>query len=308
MIDQDTFEGIIQRDVPYLEGRSWLTDWLFADRQIKRGVNVDMNFHGFEGPTHLEKYFRYLKGYTFPDYFGGSRFDELAAMSVRRDSAVRDTLGLRIPEVSIANVGRYNAQDAILRNFYPVPERQEPRRILDFGAGHGRQANLLFTPVDAHPDQFLVSVDGIAASYLTQSLYYQALGLRVGEYMTGSPDVTFDQLADGNQVVHLPTWRMDMIPDESLDMVMTVQVLRELGRPLFLFAISQFRRVLKPGGALYIRDRAYSHNPNGLDQDEVVRSHGFILEFRPHVKDMIDLHGRPTIWRKPDQDVWLETP
>lgn len=83
-------------------------------------------------------------------------------------------------------------------------------------------------------------------------------------------------------------------------MVCAVHVLREVPREVLLYVIPHFARVLKPGGALYVRDHISFHNPGGMPQDEVLAGHGLALEYYPAVRDGFDVHGVPRIWRKFD--------
>ena len=65
-----------------------------------------------------------------------------------------------------------------------------------------------------------------------------------------------------------------------------------------------FKRVLRPGGMLYIRDHAYTWKPAGkADTEPLLLEQGFSLEFKPHIINDKDLHGVPRIWRKNDPEV-----
>lgn len=305
----ELFEGVKERDSSFLQGRDWLTDWLFVRRQLARGKNTDKNFLGFDGPSHLTTFFRYLKGPSFPDYLPEAVMAPLVDASALRDEDVLSRLGLQCESDLIRKVARYNAQDYVLRQPYAVPARQQARVRLDFGAGHGRQANLIFAPVDNHQrDELqLIAIDGVVSSYLTQALYFQALGLGVGEYVLSSPSITFEELRIGGPVTHLPTWRFDLVPSKSVDEITAVQVLREIPRRLLLWVLQEFARVLKPGGALYVRDSPLQHSPNMLPQEALIGMAGFTLEWRPHVREGVDLHGVPSIWRRQD-DSAFESP
>jgi hypothetical protein len=89
-----------------------------------------------------------------------------------------------------------------------------------------------------------------------------------------------------------------------MDLVMCVQVLPELNSKLIRFIMEQFKRVLKPGGMLYIRDHAYTWKPAGqINVEKLLLELGFNLEFKAHIINDKDLHGIPRIWRNADEEV-----
>ncbi|MEO0983322.1 MAG: class I SAM-dependent methyltransferase [Pseudomonadota bacterium] len=301
----ELFQQIAERDRSYMEGREFLARWLFADKLAAQNRRGEMNFFGFDGPAHVWKFFTWIMNFNYPDFLEPDRVEALMKLSAERDQAVLAKTGGPAFEDKVLNVGRYNAQDFLLQRAYPVRDDRRVRRLLDFGGGHGRMANLS----SGAPESDVVSmtvVDGIPGPYLTQRAYYRALGLSLYDYL--DMDAGAFDMAEGlesSQIVHLPTWRMDLLPDDHYDMVCTVQVLKELPRQLAVHAIGEFARVLKPGGALYIRDHEQFHNPNQLPMDRIIQAAGFVLEFAPHVHDRVDVHGLPRIWRKMDPSLYL---
>jgi hypothetical protein len=93
-------------------------------------------------------------------------------------------------------------------------------------------------------------------------------------------------------------------------MVLCVQVLPEINEQLVIHMLDNFRRCLKPGGALFVRDHETAWQPaHLLKLNELLPKFGFELEFRPYVVDTHpslysghdfppDIHGVPSIWRK----------
>ena len=196
------------------------------------------------------------------------------------------------------NVGLNNAHDFYIPQMYPVQERYKIKNVLDFGAGYGRQANLWSTITDG----IYMAMDAIPNSYCLQHLYFKQLGKPVYDYVENPSDFTFNN--DKKGIYHIPTWRYDLIPDNSFDLVLCVQVLPELNSKLVKTMIKQFNRILKPGGMLYIRDNAYSWKPAGkVNVDNFLQNNNFVLEFKPHVIDKVDILGVPRIWRKVDPEV-----
>ena len=168
-------------------------------------------------------------------------------------------------------------------------------------------ANLAFGAPDT-VTELMVAIDGIPGSYLTQRAYYHGLGLTVSDYIdiadTGR-NFIFAEEASKSQVLHIPTWRMDLLPNGYFDLVICVQVLKEIPRRLLVRVIKEFARVLKPGGSVYIRDHLQFHNPNHMPVDELLKTSGFILEFQPHVRDRVEIHGVPRVWRKIDPELYF---
>ncbi|MDE4146434.1 class I SAM-dependent methyltransferase [Phaeobacter gallaeciensis] len=178
-----------------------------------------------------------------------------------------------------------------------LPERLRPRVVLDFGAGHGRQANLWSGASDDL--ETFIAVDAVPGPYLTQRLYYRALGLDLNDYLD-IPDEKFSLVGGREKVNHLPSWRMDLIPENSVDLIIAVQVLRELTPEFLIFSLRQFKRILRQGGSPYIRDHIGFHNVNGADQDRILHSFGFMPEWQPNWRDQVDVHGVPRRWGNPD--------
>jgi SAM-dependent methyltransferase len=301
------FKSLVEREYDELQHRPWLARWFFADALESRGQRLEMSFYQYEGPQHLRKFFGWISKVNYADYINGHLVDRLCEQSVTRDIECARILNVSIPESVIRFVARYNAQDYVFQRAYPIPERQKIRVLLDFGAGHGRMANLAFAP-DA-TTELLIAVDAIPSSYLTQRAYYHGLGLKTADYLdyfAASRSFSFDETKAVGQVIHLPTWRLELVPNQSVDMVCCVQVLKELPRRLQLYVIGQFARILRPGGALYVRDHVQFHDPTHMPIDEILSTSGFVLEFRPHIHDRVDIHGIPRIWRRFDGTNYLK--
>jgi SAM-dependent methyltransferase len=295
-------------DVPAAAAR-----WLFAERLAARNERSEMSFSAYLGPAHIEKFFGWHRRAEFPDIYG-SLIDDLVEASVETDQKVFAHFRLRYDEALVRKVGRYNAQDYAFQRAYAVPGRQAIKTLLDFGAGHGRMANLAFsTPRAGERIKTYVAVDGIASTYLTQRAYFQALGLSVWDYLDHhDPAASRHEVADAieaalsnHDIVHLTTWCLPLLPTGSIDAVSCVQVLKELPGDLVPWLIPEFSRVVQPAGALYLRDHLQFHNPNHMPIDLLVQAAGFALEFAPMLRDRAEVHGLPRIWRKIDPSLYV---
>ncbi|MCX7017130.1 MAG: class I SAM-dependent methyltransferase [Candidatus Sumerlaeota bacterium] len=297
----DQFRGAYARDERRFAPQ-WLCAWQYQDVRRRRGERyageLPQDFYTYGGPADLVRWFNWCAASALPDYFRHESVEPLIDMSLRFDQSLLERHALTYDWDSYRrSIGRYNAQDYILQNLYPVPERYTVKRILDFGAGYGRQANLW---TQRHPEIVYVAMDAIPLSYCLQHLYYSHLRSSYSDYVLAASPF---RVREEPGVYHLPTWRHDLLPSGFFDMVVCVQVLQELSPKLLLHILDVFWRVLRPGGALYVRDHEGPGPKNRLILDRCLEAHGFDLEFHAHAVDMKDLHGIPRVWRKPDPEV-----
>jgi SAM-dependent methyltransferase len=295
------FDKALQQDRRYL--RRWMVDWKYQrirSRQKKRYADgVISDFFDFKGVQEISGWMNWFTE-DYPDYIGLERLGPLIAESRKLDTKVLERLGVKHDYTHYdLRVGINNAHDFLLPQSYPVPDRRKIKRVVDFGAGYGRQANLWTSQI---PDVTYIGVDAIVSSYSLQHLYYKAISPGLTDYIENPSSFRIDFGKGG--LFHLPTWRLDLIPDNSIDMVMCVQVLPELNDRLAEHILNQFHRILKPGGMFYVRDHAYTWKPSGaFDVEKHLQETGFTLEFRAHIVNNKDLHGVPRIWRKDDPEV-----
>jgi SAM-dependent methyltransferase len=197
------------------------------------------------------------------------------------------------PDIEI--YAHYTAEDYVFQTMIPAPSRRQVRRILDYGAGNGRQLSQW-----AHEDiERYVAVDAIPFSYCVQNAIFGASGKALDEYVLGPDDFSVD---GGSALLkHLPAWRHDLLPSDYFDLVITIMVLPELHPKLIFHLLALFQRVLKPGGAFYIRDWDNAVRHNNLRLTELISSFGFVLEYRPHLDAGKDVYGIPRLWRKREE-------
>ena len=218
----------------------------------------------------------------------------LVDLSRKFDQKIFNKLGRKIEDIAYNKyIGQWNADDFHLANAYPVPSWQQIGTVLDFGAGYGRQANLWHQMVEGLR---YIALDVIRKPYLCQCSYFQFFDIPYSEYVLNPKGF---RIHDKPGIYHLPSWRWDLVNDSSVDMILAIMVLPEL-HPITLFrTLDQFKRVLRPGGALFIRDHGLIvKSANTEDVATALGERGFVLEFRPYVKDQTDLRGIPRIWRK----------
>ena len=184
----------------------------------------------------------------------------------------------------------YNATDYAFQTLHGPS-----KRVLDFGPGYGRQAFLWTTQ---NPSLVFVAVDGIEGPYLLQSRVYETLpNMELIEYLH-DPDgwalPASDQRA--RTLGHLPTWRLDLLPDHYFDLIICVQVLQELPIALVGPLLDQFRRVMGPAGRLYIRDHEEWQPAHDFPVGTYLAQSGWNLIYRHGGVDKQHIHGIPRIW------------
>ncbi len=296
----DLFKDSYAKDKKYI--KKWLVSWAY---QIKRNQKnqkyedtLPDDFYKFQGKQDLVKWMKWFLP-KYPDYIGTEHLQNLINASLENDKKIIKELELDYDFSDYhLNIGLNNAHDFYIPQMYPVQERYKIKNVLDFGAGYGRQANL-WSSVN---DSIYLAMDAIPNAYCLQNLYLKNLGKPFNDYIENPEGFEFHN--DKKGIYHIPTWRYDLIPDNSFDLVLCVQVLPELNSKLVKTMMLQFQRILKPGGVLYIRDNTYSWKPAGkVDVDKFLQKNNFVLEFKPHVIDKVDIIGVPRIWRKIDPEV-----
>ena len=192
-------------------------------------------------------------------------------------------------------VDLYNAEDFMFQNPIQLPNRLQPRKILEIGAGYGRQINLWRKTKNL----VFCSLEAVEAQYLAQNEYYSYVDeLKLNEYFDDTQNFKIQDLPG---IYHLPTWRMDLLPENFFDYVIAVQVLQELGDELIEKLLDIFCKCIKPGGAIYIRDHDLEWVPgHKLNLHEILPDLGFEIEFCPIMKNKHDIFGLPRIYRKPE--------
>ncbi len=299
----DLFKKVHQRDKDqYI--KDWMVNWTYQDVRTKRNVKYEEglpeDFYEYNGPGDIVNWMNW-QNVEKPDYFNQEQVNDLIEKSRTFDQKVYEKHGLELSlEFYDQCVARNNAQDYVLANFYQMLGPISGQRVMDFGAGYGRQANLWSQNGDE--DQLFIGVDAIPKSYCLQHMYYSCTDKKLHDYAV-SPD-SFKITDDSKGIYHLPTWRLDLVPDNYLDKIVTIQVFPELNEKLVKYAISQFHRILKPSGMLLLRDHMSSWRPgHKMDTDKHLTDNGFTLEFKPHIRDRKDLHGIPRIYRKTNQEI-----
>lgn len=275
--------------------------WLFAEKIDKRKSFYD----SFNGVGDIVKWYvdavSHERGGYIPEHLEAPLVERSRAFDLRVLPEISSHISI---EQYDRYIGRWNAGDYYFANAYAVPERFRPKRVLDFGAGFGRQVNLWSQEV---PELVYTAVDIVRNSYLSQNLYFKRSELPLNEYVIDPSSFT---IRNTPGIYHIPSWRWDLVPTGFFDMILAIFVLPEVSVAALTKTLSEFYRVLKPGGGLFIRDHGKMvPSFNGVHVSAELKRLGFVLEFRPYVRgqtrvnEKVDIRGVPRIWRKLDPDI-----
>ena len=271
------------RDAPP-EAVEWLTPQVTGDR---RPWTVDGRvFRSF--PETFQDVLAWYK----PDLMDRLRPLGLTldpAIVARVTAAVLDLCAITgVDSYDAGALARYTALDHRIQTMLGRPVR----RVLDFGSGIGR------TVYAWAPDAAVVSVDATESLYLLQRASYAAL------YGARSVDAIDDQDAvralltsePEPSVIHLPSWLLPMVPDNSVSLIVAAHVLQELPEATLRYVLAHFKRVVAPGGMLYVRDKEFWMPMHRVRVGRELLSQGWELAYRFPGSEGRDIAGVPRLW------------
>lgn len=296
------YKSWAMRSATFLEDRQhnpaaagWLTKHI--ERHPNEPARIGLDFIGFGNTAaralgwykpHKIGIYRSL-GWPVPERLHGRirRGVDSMLAAFRDDPTLTPDAVERLDAYDPEPLTRYTAVDAIFQAMTPTPTHT----VLDFGSGIGR-ASLIWCW--EREDVAFLSVDATESLYLLQAELYRRLYKdRVREfYDRGALTVP---VAPG-VVGHLPTWQLDRLPDQSVDLIIAVAVLNELPPPTLHLALEQFRRVIRPQGLLYIRDQEFWTPEHRLRVGRLLLSQGWHLAFRFPGNEGSDIWGVPRLW------------
>ena len=189
-------------------------------------------------------------------------------------------------------ISEYTAADYLFQNI----TNKKIENVLDFGSGIGRQA------MHWGGDVNFFSIDAIQSLYLLQNRIYSILFPdRLVEYFVNRDACKkIDVSINEKKLYHLPTWQMDLIPDNSIDLIICVQVLNEIDEKTVRYVIEQFKRIAKNNCVLYVRDHENHYTPAlNVRVGKILLDYGFEVVYRYQGLSS-DLEGVPRVWCNTD--------
>lgn len=200
---------------------------------------------------------------------------------------------------------KYRLHNLNLHDLYSLPDvyyttkilGRVPESVIDVGGGWGR----LGMAWHAVGSRVVGVTDSIEQPYVIQHQYLSSVpGADFFETLDGANEEKLNfNMARG--IVHFPLWSLLKIPDESVDAVSTIQVLREVPKECLEFLFSELHRILKKGGVWYIRDNDHEYKNFCMHNVPVtnrLQSIGFKLVHQSSLKQGVDIHGVPRIFQK----------
>lgn len=192
--------------------------------------------------------------------------------------------------------------------FYPqrVSEISKINKVLDFGAGYGRQANLFSDKVLQY-----WATDAIETSYATQNKYLSELAKINNKKYFDDLEENFimDEIINSEGLFHIPSWNLNKIEDGYFDLIICSHILPELTEETFDIVFPMIMNLIRPNGFLYIRDHGLRWQPGHLyDVEKILFDNGFILEYSVFARDKNDIHGIPRIYRKLSKEITHRVP
>jgi len=176
---------------------------------------------------------------------------------------------------------------------------------LDIGPGLG--ANAIYSTLGLNSKY--ISLEANPISYDVQRQFLRALTDSSEQFLDLVDCDTFglskEQIktelnkVDQYRFKLLPSWNFDYLDDASVDLVSATWVLNEINQAGISWLLYQISRSLKVGGYFYIRD-SHLQKPmrHELDYDTALREMGFEQVAILNVKNRIDMHGVPRIYKK----------
>tara|TARA_B100000315_G_C14464017_1_gene535083 strand:- start:1 stop:1056 length:1056 start_codon:yes stop_codon:yes gene_type:complete len=187
-------------------------------------------------------------------------------------------------------ISRYTAIDYKFQNITGA----DINNVLDFGSGIGRQAFQWCS----RPNVNFFSIDVTESLYLLQNEVYNLLfPEKLREYFYDPQRFQKADFYSGKgKLYHMPTWKMDLLPDNYFDLIVCVQVLQEINETTLSYALQQFRRIIKKNGLLFIRDKEFWTPAHKVRVGRELLKQGWELSFKYAGDEGIDIEGVPRLW------------
>lgn len=299
MIDQKAFHWVKDRDFAMMgalrqRAYSWGSTAVYDDSVKRSLVEYGSKFD-------LLGWFNYwTEDWKLGSpYAGEERYEELKQLSADLHERLLGRLFGSLGEIPADHAG-YDVYNAIDANVI-VTKAPNCRSVLDFGAGYGRLGMLLGSLPET---ERYIAVDCVEQSYLLQNLVLDSIFAEgLCEYFDTAFAGQKFEFESGKSIFHLPSWRWDLVPENSVDVVSAVFVLPEINEFALRDFVSNSRRVLAPGGCIYLKDHLYqrkdSNHQGGhrLDTEQLLSDAGFSVIYSGDFEDNVEIYGIPRLYQ-----------
>lgn len=152
-----------------------------------------------------------------------------------------------------------------LHDFFIVNALTDTRRVLEYGAGYGR--NL---PIFRHnPNIKYIAADAIPVSMACFDVFNH------GSFVQGlEPGIDLISELENQVPLYLKTSNLDDLPSASICTMMLIWCVSEMDETSVRDCLANIERLIRPEGAVLVRDNPtpFSHT---IDLDQEIRSLGF---------------------------------
>ena len=310
LVDKDRFNKVASSDLneenKYLAG--WYPNSIIDSAQT--GKSRPWTKEGRKAHSFAQDFFQTLKWYKLEKI---ARFEQKAwnldqeivqkikknfqnLISVALDEVDKNQVDVDNADINIheylsqydtTTISEYTATDYLFQNI----TNREIKNVLDFGSGIARQS------LQWSDKANFISVDAIESLYILQNKIYSILfPERLKEYFIDPENFEVNLNERYPNLFHLPTWKLNLIPDNSLDLIICVQVLNEIDEKTVRYVIRQFKRMAKKNCVLYVRDNEGSYEPGlNIRVGRLLLEEGFEVVYR-YQGLQTDLEGTPRVW------------
>lgn len=217
------------------------------------------------------------------------------------------------PFLEVDNYGEYfdataltRAQDyAFISTFSEINLRGIKHMDVGPGLGsHSFYSRLIW-------DSLYCGIEAYPQTYQIQRNIFRQLGKNINPYLDfvaaenfgvsdSKLETLFSQWIKG--ILHVPSWKAPLIPNNYFDLVTATWVLNELNMAGIVWLLCHCVRTLRVGGLFYIRD-SDKRKPgrHSINYDLLLLELGFEEVKRLQVRNRVDFYGVPRMYRKTDR-------
>ncbi len=255
MMDRHDFQSMVKEDTGRMrgtvgtDGTVWMlqkkefSEKRLSDKEYRKTVEYDKDslIRWIIGTEGSKKH-----AWQTPR---GIDLDHLLRLSNERH---RLLCGNSVSDEYLLNRDKRNVYDF----FYTNVVRHSSRTVADIGAGYARNS-FLFVENGFN----YICVDAVERCYVMQSnVLNELFGSRLVDYWNNRELTQRDiasLLEEGQKqepiVIHIPTWRLDLIPDACVDVSMFVFSLEEMPTKAARYCLDSALRFTSEQGILYLR-------------------------------------------------------
>ncbi len=254
-MNSNDFQKMVREDIDWIKrtvgfsGTSWsLLEKSFSVDKYQQWVTYNQdslitwitggNFSKDNQPDQVDGW-----SWNLPNFID---YSNLIDISQRQH---RQLLADSVPEAYLLKWNERNVYDFLYANLVNHPGRT----VADIGAGYGRNSFLFVE----HGFNY-ICIDGIEVSYMVQHYVLNKLfPNRVVDYLENrkltQSDIATLLESEEPVIIHLPTWRLDLVPNDYVDVSLFAVSLDEMPVTTARFCLDSVLRFSADQGVIYFR-------------------------------------------------------